>query len=203
MSRYHPKRASLYALLSLGLCQLCSLVCAQSPVNIKAVWTDMSMYAPSDQMRVTAWISDLVPVTRVTADGTELTRVSGIFWEGMVSPAAERGRHPVLVQAYYDGGVAEDSSCTYTTAGVVMLTTRSLLAPAAAAAKGTFLFTVCGCVEVLDQATFLVADGSSAPVQVSCEGHGLATGDMVRARGEWRQRLSWSLVCRGVDISRY
>jgi len=192
-----------FVLLSLVVCLLCIPASAQSPVNIKAVWTDARMYAPTDQMRVTAWVSDLVPVTRVTADGTELTKISGVLWEGMVGVAPEKGLHSILVRAYYDGGVAENSNCTYTTADVVMLTTRSLLAPSAATAKDKFLFAVCGRVEVLDQATFLVADGSSAPVQVSCEGHGLATGDMVRARGEWRQRLSWSLVCRSVDILRY
>lgn len=188
--------------LSLTACAVCSADGVKA-APIKYVWTDMHMYTPSDPVKITAWVAETTPVSRVTADGVDLNRLSGILWEGTISAKPEMGEHSVLVQAYYDGSVAEDTTCVYKTVRAVALSTAALLTTTAAAVKDSYLFAVCGQVAVKDSVTFFVSDGSSAPLEVHCNNHGLATGDFARARGEWHPSASPFLTSRALDVRNY
>ena len=63
------------------------------------------------------------------------------------------------------------------------ITNKAALDAVAAAASATTKFTVWGAVTVIDASSFIVDDGSGAPIKVIKAGHGFSNGDYVSATG--------------------
>lgn len=155
-----------------------------TPPQIESVAIAPTMVAAGDAVRVTVNATDNVDVTSVTADGLPLAKSGVDTWSGTIYAASALGSHPVQIVAKdAANNSAADTSGAYKTARILATSTKATAHPIMAAATSTYLFKVWGQVQVVDDNSFWLDDGSGTRVKVLATGHGLTTGANKSARG--------------------
>lgn len=143
-----------------------------------------ALVAAGDTIVLIVTATDNVGVTEVRADGKLLSYIGSNKWSGSVPASATMGpNHVQVVAKDAAGNTATDNSVSYTTVDVVGISNAGLVAPAATAAAGNYLFRVFGTVSKLSDNLFSIDDGTGTTVQVDCPGHGLNTGQHATVRG--------------------
>ena len=155
----------------------------ESPI-IAFVDVSPQMAARGDSITIVAGVMDDVQVTRVVANGVDLSDVGDEYWTGTITADAAIGNNIVTITAYDDdNNVSTDTSGSYRTVPVVALNNRSIFDPIMGIACDNYFFTAFGIVTVMDTDFFALDDGSGWPIMVAASGHNLVSDKYARVRG--------------------
>lgn len=166
---------------------------------------DLFRVAAGDKMRLTVDVKDdLGQVVSVTANGNAMQPMGAdsVEWKAIVTAGNTLGRSSVDIVITDDKGQTLTAQADYEVDPVYGIATSSLLHPIMQDASNLFLFALCGKVEVINDTSFWLNDGGEA-IQVRCNygNHGLANGEMVRARGSFF--YSGNLKCLNVAAAEH